>query len=224
MKKILIAKSIFKSYTSNKTKNIILENIDLNVFENESIAIMGASGEGKTTLLHILAGLENIDLGNIEILGEKKYSNKLINEKIGFIFQSYNLLNDLSVIDNILMPAKIARKNISKTSIYYNRAIKMLEEINLINKKDDLAIHLSGGEKQRTSIARAFCNNPEIIFADEPSGNLDSKNSKVIHDLLINSCKTYKKTLILATHDLELAKMCDKIFQLKDKKLTSYTF
>jgi lipoprotein-releasing system ATP-binding protein len=221
---ILKAACIFKSYQTNNQKNIILENINLEIFENESIAIMGASGEGKTTLLHILAGLETIDSGDIKIFDKTKYTNSLINEKIGFIFQSYNLLDDLSVIDNILMPAKIKREDISTKSISYKKAINLLNDINLSHKKDDLAIHLSGGEKQRVAIARAFCNNPGIIFADEPSGNLDNKNSKIIHDLLINFSKKNKKTLIIATHDESLAKMCKKVFLLKDKNLTSYNF
>jgi lipoprotein-releasing system ATP-binding protein len=185
---------------------------------------MGASGEGKTTLLHILSGLENIDSGDIKIFNKNKFTNSLINERIGFIFQSYNLLDDLSVIDNILMPAKIKRADISMNSPSYKNAINLLQDINLSNKKNDLAIHLSGGEKQRVAIARAFCNNPDIIFADEPSGNLDNKNSKIIHDLLIDFSKKNKKTLIIATHDESLAKMCKRVFLLKDKKLTSYNF
>lgn len=220
MKIILKAKNIHKTY-KNPEKLHILKGIDLELHENESIAIMGASGIGKTTLLHIFGTLESFDEGSLTILNNEKLTDAIRNKHIGFIFQTYNLLEDLSLIENILMPAYIARQPIKKDSPQYKRALLLLEEVGLENRKAYLTKSLSGGEKQRATIARAFCNNPDIILADEPSGNLDHENSKIIHSLLLNSVKKFNKSLIVATHDKELASLCDKIYHLEDGKLIS---
>ena len=194
----------------------ILKGISLEVNRGESIAIMGASGEGKTTLLHILGALESPASGEIYINEEKLNKSNAANIRnslIGYVFQNYNLLEDLSVKDNILLPAMIARTNSPQVQ---QRALDLLKEVNLEKQTSLLAKVLSGGEKQRAAIARCFANNPEIILADEPSGNLDHANSKIIHDLLISFVKKKNKSLIVATHDVELANLCDKKFILKD--------
>ena len=215
---ILEAEDIHKSYYSHGEIKV-LSGIDLKLLKGQSIVIMGASGEGKTTLLHILGALEQPSHGKVFIKDEyvnKKNAAKIRNSYISFIFQTYNLLEDLKVIDNILMPAKIARKNNEKM---YAHGLKLLKEVNLENRKNYLTKLLSGGEKQRVAIARSFCNNPDIILADEPSGNLDHINSKNIHKLLISSVKKKNKSLIVATHDTELANLCDEKFLLKEGKL-----
>lgn len=199
MKTVLKAKNISKTYENIK----VLNNISLNLKENESIAIMGASGEGKTTLLHILGNLETPDSG--EIFSQKS--------SISFIFQAYNLLEDLTALENISLPSKIKReKNIEK-------AIFFLKEVGLFSKKNTLSKKLSGGEKQRIAIARAFSSSPKIILADEPSGNLDKKNSDIVHNMLINFSKKNKNGLIIATHDKNLANLCCKKYLLKEGNL-----
>lgn len=215
---VLKAENIRKTYKNPEILHL-LKGIDLILHKNESIAIMGASGVGKTTLLHILGTLETFDNGTLSILGNLKLTNSIRNKHIGFIFQTYNLLEDLTLLDNILMPVYIARQNIQKGSAAYKRALLLLKEVGLEKRADYLAKNLSGGEKQRAALARAFCNDPDVILADEPSGNLDHENSKIIHNLLISSVKKFNKSLIIATHDKELASLCDQIYILEDGKL-----
>ena len=210
MQYLIEAKNIHKSYENTK----VLNGVDVSLKKNSSLAIMGASGEGKTTLLHILGSLEDFDAGSLNILNFT--TNSLLCEKIGFIFQNYNLLDDFTLLENILSPPSIARKNISSNSEMHNRAINLLQMVGLDSRKDILAQKLSGGEKQRAAIARALIMDPDIILADEPTGNLDYKNSIIVHELLISSVKKHKKSLIVATHDKSLASMCDKIYTLKD--------
>jgi lipoprotein-releasing system ATP-binding protein len=193
----------------------ILKGINLELKKGESLAIMGASGEGKTTLLHILGALESPSKGEIYINEEKLEKHnaaKIRNSIIGYIFQTYNLLEDLSLQDNVQLPAMIARVNSPESQ---KRALDLLKEVNLEKQSHLLAKVLSGGEKQRAAIARSFCNDPQIILADEPSGNLDHTNSKIIHELLISFVKKKNKSLIVVTHDEELANLCDKRFILK---------
>lgn len=216
---VLKAKNIHKTFKNPQDLHL-LKGVDLELKKNESIAIMGSSGIGKTTLLHILGLLETFDKGSIEILDKNELTDSLRNNHLGFIFQTYNLLEDLTLIENVLMPAYISRKNIKKDSPSYNKALMLLKEVGLENRLNYLAKNLSGGERQRAAIARAFCNDPEIILADEPSGNLDDSNSKIIHKLLLESTKKFNKSLIVATHDKELAALCDKIYLLKDGKLS----
>lgn len=215
--------AIHKSF-HHPTEVHILKGVNLKVKKGESVAIMGASGEGKSTLLHILGFLEPPCRGTLHIANNKS-SNKnhatIRSQHIGFIFQAYNLLEDYTCLENILMPARIARKNTSKGSECYKRALQLLEEVGLTKRANFLTKLLSGGEKQRVAIARAFCNNPDIILADEPSGNLDHDTSEKIHELLLSSSKNNGKTLLVATHDKELAKLCDRCYLLQDGKLIS---
>lgn len=212
MKKIILKTiDIYKNYGDTN----ILRGINLVLRKGESLAIMGASGEGKTTLLHILGALEPPSKGEIYINEEKLEKHnaaKIRNSIIGYIFQTYNLLEDLSLQDNVLLPAMIARVNSPEAK---KKALDLLKEVNLEKQSHLLAKVLSGGEKQRGAIARSFCNDPQIIFADEPSGNLDHTNSKIIHELLISFVKKKNKSLIVVTHDEELANLCDKRVILK---------
>lgn len=207
---ILKASHITKSYPKVK----VLSDISLNAHSGESIAISGRSGEGKTTLLHILGTLEEPDSGGIEIGGEKltrSNASRLRNQQIGFVFQAYNLLEDFTALENVLMPARIARLSPSR-----KRGLELLELVGLQDRADFPARLLSGGERQRAAIARALCNDPALILADEPSGNLDRANAKKIGDLLLS----LRKTLILVTHDPDLASLCHKRYTLQDGKLT----
>lgn len=180
----------------------VLENLNLSILPGTSCAIVGLSGEGKTTLLHLLAGIEKPDSGEIV----SKHS-------AGLIFQSYNLLEDLSVLENLKMPLKIARKKINKEAI--QTLLSLIEEVGLADKTHTLSCKLSGGEKQRVAIARAFVLDPPLILADEPTGNLDQVNSEKIHDLLLKFVKRRKKSLVIVTHDHNLANLCDQKFLLK---------
>jgi lipoprotein-releasing system ATP-binding protein len=216
MKPVLTAKNIRKYFTAPFEVEI-LKGIHLNLFAGESIAIMGASGEGKSTLLHILGTLEEPTSGELIILGKnasKKPPAFIRNRHIGFVFQAFNLLEDYSVLQNVLMPALIAGEAIGQQAKAYKRATQLLCRVGLEKRIHFPARLLSGGEKQRASIARALCNHPELIMADEPSGNLDHETSRHIHELLISSVKEFNKSLIVVTHDHELASLCDRIFVL----------
>lgn len=218
---ILKAYQIRKHFTS-PTAVELLRGINLEVEKGTSIAIMGKSGEGKSTLLHILGTLEKSTSGEIEICGKKTHlysPHQLRNRHIGFIFQSYHLLEEYTALDNILLPARIARKSVHEKSPCYTRAVELLDILGLRDRAHFFAKLLSGGEKQRIAIGRALCNDPELILADEPSGNLDHSHSRAIHTLLIDLTKRYGKTLIVVTHDQELSSLCDKVFILKDGNL-----
>jgi lipoprotein-releasing system ATP-binding protein len=217
---ILKAENISKIFKGPENVHL-LKGINLEIEEGSSISIVGASGVGKTTLLHILATLDSSSSGKVFLDGKilknrKKSLYKIRNSDFGFIFQSFNLFDDLTVLENILLPIRIARKN---PNDFLQNAYQLLNETGLISRKNFLAKLLSGGEKQRLAIARSMINNPKIIFADEPTGDLDSINSKKVHNMLLNCVKKNKVSLVIVTHDLELANMCDKKYQLKDGKL-----
>jgi lipoprotein-releasing system ATP-binding protein len=215
---VLIAEDLHKAFCTPHRLEV-LKGISLEVQKGESVAIMGKSGEGKSTLLHILGTLEKPCRGNLSLLGETvDYADaaRLRNQKIGFIFQSFNLLEEDTLLENVLMPAKIARQNNRNA---YERALSLLKRVGLFERKDFLAKHLSGGEKQRTALARALLNAPPLILADEPSGNLDQSHSQMIYALLLTLVQEEKKTLIVVTHDKNLAERCDRILHLKEGKI-----
>lgn len=220
---ILKANKISKSYNHPKTVTI-LKDITFSLKAGESLAIIGPSGIGKTTLLHILGTLEKPTSGSLEILGYQvlnNYQSILRNEHIGFVFQNFNLLEEYSVLENVLMPAKVRRQRTGKGSQALANAEKMLKRVGLFNYKNQIAKSLSGGEKQRVAIARAFCNDPDLILADEPSGNLDESNSLLIHELLLQGVHDFGQSLIVVTHNISLAKLCDRTYLLEDGSLTS---
>lgn len=206
---ILKAINIHKSFGNIQ----VLKGVNLILESGESMAILGRSGEGKTTLLHILGNLEEPDNGHVEIgskLLTKNNAPSIRRDEIGFIFQSYNLLEDFTALENVLMPARIARKLASEA-----KGLDLLRSVGLEEKKSILAKNLSGGERQRIAIARAICNDPSIILADEPTGNLDQANSEQVSKLLLS----LGKSLILVTHDSELASLCQYQYILKNGKL-----
>lgn len=211
-KVILKAENLHKNYA----EAVILKSVNFKLHQGESIAIMGASGEGKTTLLHLLGGLEKPTSGRIFYQEDELVSKNALflrSKHFSFVFQFFNLLEDLTALENVLMPAYISTR---QKKNHREKALGLLDEVGLLHLAHKNVKTFSGGEKQRTAIARAFLNDPEIIFADEPSGNLDHQNSKKIGDLLLSFVKAKKKSLIIATHNEDLAALCDHKYLLKD--------
>ncbi len=218
---VLSAKNLCKTFRSPQVVTV-LSGVSLDVQQGEAIAICGRSGEGKTTLLHILGSLEEPDSGTVAIKGQPFSSSKaaeLRNRHIGFIFQTFNLLDDFTLLENVLMPARIAR--VSKDRNY---GLDLLKKVGLEERADFPVKLLSGGERQRAAIARALCNNPDLILADEPSGNLDRANAENIGTLLLSLVKQERKSLILVTHDPNLARLCDRQTFLSEGHLSEQTF
>lgn len=218
---ILMAKKIKKVFFSpNHTE--LLKGIDLTIHPQESLAIIGKSGSGKSTLLHILGTLDTLSEGELLINGvNTKQANcyAIRKKNLGFVFQSHYLLEDYSVIDNVVMPAKIARMRFNKKEL----GLRLLSAVGLQKHMHLPVRFLSGGEKQRLAIARALCNNPDLILADEPTGSLDSFHAEMIYELLLNLVKEQSKSLIIVTHDLKAASLCDRILILKDGFLSDFT-
>ena len=215
---VLKAHHLKKAFYAPK-KVEILKEVDLSIYQGDSIAIMGRSGQGKSTLLHILGTLENACGGDLEIAGQKVTAfnrAKIRNQHIAFVFQSFHLLEDYTALENVLMPARIGRKGVSPSSPSYKEGLKLLEQVGLQARAHFHTKLLSGGEKQRVAIARALCNRPDIIFADEPSGNLDKETSSHIHELLLNYVKQEGKTLVVVTHSEELAALCHQRYYLEN--------
>lgn len=214
---LLEAQNISKAFYYPK-KIPILKNISLQVRAGESVAIVGRSGEGKSTLLQILGTLEDPCNGSLFIEGSKvTASNRtsLRNEKIGFVFQSFHLLEDYTALENVLMPARIARQAVFRSSAAETRALALLDKVGLADRAHFHTKFLSGGEKQRVALARAMCNDPSLILADEPSGNLDGHTAQMIHEILMQFACHREKALLLVTHDRELAKICSKQYELR---------
>ncbi|MCH9626416.1 MAG: Lipoprotein-releasing system ATP-binding protein LolD [Chlamydiales bacterium] len=221
MEPILSAKKIRKTFTHPVSVEV-LKGVSIEVFPGKSIAIMGASGEGKSTLLQILGTLEAPTEGELIIAGKSITHHPpptLRNQHIGFVFQGYNLLEDYSVLQNVLMPALIAGRPIHRGSSIYTHACSLLDRVGLSHRIHFTTKLLSGGEKQRVALARALCNDPELLLADEPSGNLDHETSSRIHELLFHSVKELNKSLIVVTHDHTLAELCDRKLILCDGQL-----
>ena len=219
---ILKVENLNKTYGKGENKVEALININLSVNKGEFVAIVGASGSGKSTLLHLLGGLDRPTTGKVVIDGESIYDYKeeklavFRRRKIGFVFQFYNLLPVLDVEENIALPALLDNEKVDK--IYLEELIKVL---GLSERKNHLPSELSGGQQQRVSIGRAVFNKPSIILADEPTGNLDTKNSKDVIELLKFTAKKYNQTLILITHDINIAAMADRVITIGDGEITS---
>lgn len=210
---VLVAKDLKKEFL-HPSRCEILKGVSLTVNPGETVAIMGPSGVGKSTLLHILGTLDAPSSGSLEIAGKNALGDQgpyLRNQHIGFVFQNYNLLDEYSVLENVLMPSRIGRRGAREED-----AKQLLTDVGLEGHFHHLAKQLSGGEKQRAAIARALCNHPDLILADEPSGNLDDTNSAKIHNILIQAAKKLRKGLIVVTHNHALAKQCDFIYTLHE--------
>ena len=212
---MLTATGIQKSYGPLK----VLKSIDLRVEKGEIVAIVGASGAGKSTLLHILGTLDNPDAGKVYIHSKDVFSQSsrnlaaFRNQSIGFVFQFHNLLPEFSALENILIPGLIGGK---EPKDLRKRAERLLDMLGISDRKDHKPSELSGGEQQRTAVARALINSPDLILADEPSGNLDSKNAVELHSLFFQLRKDLNQTFIIVTHNADLSKMADRRVELRD--------
>jgi len=212
----LVARDLFQSFRMGARQIEVLRGISMEIAHNEAVFLSGASGAGKTTLLYTLAGLERPKSGTVEFEGRRLYSGsstmqaRLRNEKMGFVFQGYFLLPELTALENVLLPAMIARRATRSD------AEESLAAVGLGDRMQHLPAELSGGEQQRVAIARALTNNPDIIFADEPTGNLDSKTGDAIIDLLLNLARERNKTLLVVTHDARLAARGDRQLHIAD--------
>ena len=197
----------------------VLKGVDLEVKKGEIVSIVGASGAGKTTLLQIIGTLESPDDGTVELNGTQvqdlsgKQLAKFRNEHIGFVFQFHHLLPEFTALENVCIPAYIAKKSKKDAEA---RATELLEFLGMSDRITHKPSELSGGEQQRVAVARALVNHPSVIFADEPSGNPDSENSKELHQLFFNLREKYQQTFLIATHNEELANMSDRKLIMKD--------
>lgn len=214
--------NLSKTYGKGENKLEALKNINISIEKGKFTVIIGPSGSGKSTLLNCIAGLDSIASGEVILDGDdiSKLSDdklsKIRREEFGFIFQSYNLIPVINVYDNIILPVSVDGKKEDKE--YINTLIKKLGISSQINKFPN---ELSGGQQQRVAIARALANKPSIIFADEPTGNLDSKTSKEVMDMLCMSVKEFNQTLVMITHDEKIAKMADIVVTIGDGKVKS---
>lgn len=217
---MVVAENIHKSFGSVE----VLKGINLRVNHGEIVSITGASGAGKSTLLQILGTIENADKGNVVLDGietsrlNDKSLSQFRNKHIGFVFQFHHLLPEFTALENICIPALIAGQNRKAAEA---KAMKLLDFIRLTNRSSHKPAELSGGEQQRIAVARALINDPSVIFADEPSGNLDSKSSKELHQLFFDLRKDLGQTFVIVTHNSELAEMTDKQFLIKDGLIIS---
>lgn len=214
---LLRVENLSKSYGKGEAKVDALKNINLSIKKGEFIAIVGPSGSGKSTLLHLLGGVDKPTSGNVFINDINIYDLKekdlaiFRRRNVGLIYQFYNLIPVLTVKENILLPAELDNRKIDKEYLE-----DLLKTLDLKEREDHLPSELSGGQQQRTSIGRALINRPSIVLADEPTGNLDSKNSKEIVELLKVSVKKYNQTLIMITHDTNIALQADRVITIED--------
>src|SRR5438477_5785138 len=212
----LVAYDLFQSFRMGARRIDVLRGISMQISPGEAVFLSGASGAGKTTLLYTLAGLERPESGSVDFQGRRLYSGsssaeaRLRNEKMGFVFQGYFLLPELTALENVLLPALIGHRATT------DEAEESLAAVGLADRMHHLPAELSGGEQQRVAIARALTNDPDIIFADEPTGNLDSKTGDAIMDLLLNLARDRKKTLLVVTHAHRLATRGDRQLHIKD--------
>ena len=217
---ILKVENLCKQYGKGENKVTALDNVSFTVNKGEFVAIVGASGSGKSTLLHLIGGVDRPTSGKVFIDGKDIYKfndDELAifrRRQVGLIYQFYNLIPILNVEENITLPLKLDNKNIDK-----QRLDELIKVLGLEERRTHLPNELSGGQQQRTSIGRAMITNPAIILADEPTGNLDSKASDEIVTLLKKSNKDYKQTIIMRTHNLEIAKVADRIIKIEDGKI-----
>ena len=215
----LIARDLFQSFRMGPRRIEVLRGISLEVAQGEIIFICGASGAGKTTLLYTLAGLERPESGTVEFEGRNLYNGpaaagpRFRNKKMGFVFQGYFLLPELTALENVSLPGLIGGASGEKA------AEESLAAVGLADRMQHLPAELSGGEQQRVAIARALVNDPEIIFADEPTGNLDSGTGAAIVDLLLKLAREREKSLLIVTHDTSLATRGDRELHIKDGRL-----
>ena len=217
---ILKVENLCKTYGKGENKVKAVDNVSFSVESGEFVAIIGASGSGKSTLLHLIGGVDRPTSGKVYIDGKDIYTLNDDNlaifrrRQVGLIYQFYNLIPILNVEENITLPLNLDNRDVNQ-----NKLDELIKVLGLENRRTHLPNELSGGQQQRTSIGRAMITNPAIILADEPTGNLDSKSSDEIVELLKKSNRDYKQTIIMITHNLEIAKVADRIIKIEDGKI-----
>ncbi len=218
---VVEARNITKTYTIADREIRVLDDVSLSVAEGEFLVVEGSSGSGKTTLLSLLSGLDKPSSGRV-LLEEMDITEAtedalapLRNETIGFVFQSFHLVPSLTALENVMFPAEIRRDPQA-----HDKAAGLLKRVGLQKRRDNYPHQLSGGEMQRVAICRAVINNPKIIFADEPTGNLDSENGKAVLDLLLEFQREHQTTLVLVTHSIDIARIADRMIILKDGRIS----
>jgi lipoprotein-releasing system ATP-binding protein len=217
------AENLIKSYqTTKKNRLEVLRSVSIEIESGKISVIIGASGAGKSTLLHLLGGLDRPDSGKVFYDGKDIFNfsdDKLVkfrSENIGFFFQFHHLLPEFSAVENTAIPLMIKGESLHKA---LSKAEKLVELVGLKERQNHKPAELSGGEQQRVAVARALANDPSIIFADEPTGNLDSDNSELINKLILDLKNNHGKTLLIVTHNKELMKLADRVFEMKDGKI-----
>lgn len=215
---IIQARNIQKSFGNLQ----VLKGIDLDVENGEIVSIVGKSGAGKTTFLQIMGTLLNADEGSVKILDteistlKEKELAKFRNNHIGFVFQFHQLLPEFTALENVCLPAMLQGKSLKQSE---SHAKELLDFLNLSERMTHKPSELSGGEQQRVAVARAIMNNPAVVFADEPSGNLDSHNKAELHELILRLCDTFHQTFVIVTHDDNLASISDRVVKMEDGKI-----
>lgn len=217
---VVEVKNVSKIYEGQSGRNRVLESVNLSIKKGEFVGIAGDSGSGKTTLLNLIGGMDSVSEGTIIVAGDdisslsEKQRTLFRRNKVGFIFQDYNLIQELTVYENIILPFQLKRKKIEKENID-----KYLGMLKLLDRKTAFPMQLSGGEAQRAAVLRALLSEPEIILADEPTGNLDSKNTQVVVKLLGYFSSQMGKTILFVTHNMELARYCSRVIRVEDGKV-----
>ena len=223
-KPVIVIKGLTKIFTLGKEKVAALNGIDLEIFPTEIICLLGTSGSGKSTLLNMMAGLEKPTKGSVTIYGERidKMSERKLalfrQKNMGFVFQSYNLLPNLTAIDNVSLPLAFAGV---RRKVRTKRAKQMLKLCGLGKRMKHKPTQMSGGQQQRVGIARAFVATPKIVFADEPTGNLDTHTTIEIMEMMVRMARENKQTLVIVTHDIEIAAYADKIYHIIDGRISA---
>ncbi|MFN4217042.1 MAG: ABC transporter ATP-binding protein [Brevinematales bacterium] len=218
MSEMIVGKSLSKEYRTLVDRVQVFENIEVNIEKGTMVALVGESGRGKTTLLNILSGLDRPSSGEvwfggkrIDILDEEKLSD-FRSRHVGFIFQHHYLLEDFTAWENVLLPLRIGEKTIGTKE--KQRAKELLGWVGLEHRLSHYPDQLSGGERQRVAIIRALIHDPDVVFADEPTGSLDKRNAEMVEDLIWDLCRSMGKTFVVATHNMELARKCDMVINL----------
>lgn len=217
---VVEVKNVSKIYEGQSGRNRVLKDVNLRVKRGEFVGIAGDSGSGKTTLLNLIGGMDSVSEGTIIVAGDnisgfnEKQRTLFRRNKVGFIFQDYNLIQELTVYENIILPFQLKRKKIEEENID-----KYLGMLKLLDKKNAFPMQLSGGEAQRAAVLRALLSEPEIILADEPTGNLDSKNTQVVVKLMEYFSSQMGKTILFVTHNMELARYCSRVIRVEDGKV-----
>ena len=216
---LLTTFNLHKYYPMGHSKLHVLKGIDVEIYPGEIVAVIGPSGVGKSTLLHILGTLDRPSSGRVEIEGVDIFQlnnqelASLRNQTIGFIFQFHHLMPEFSAVENVAMPGLISGMH---SSLARRRAVELLDEVGLAQRMHHRPAELSGGEQQRVAVARALMNSPKLVLADEPSGNLDIESSQMLHDLIWRISREHQVTMIVVTHNMELAKRADRVIDIRD--------